>query len=74
MTDDLWSPWKVSRTLTGAAARAEAIRQHVDVQDLLATTLPREVRLILRQFEEALAHELHGENDNKGEIDGQRQA
>jgi hypothetical protein len=61
---DAWSPWKAQRVLLGAAARAEAIRQHVDVQDLLGTTLPHEVRVILRQFEQELAFELHGENDN----------
>jgi hypothetical protein len=59
---------KIDRVLTGAAARAETIAQHVCVQNLLGTTLPRDVRLVLRQFEEALAAELNG----KGEADGSR--
>jgi hypothetical protein len=58
----------IERVLTGSAARAEAIGQHVCVQNLLGTTLPRDVRLVLRQFEEALAEELNG----KGKTDGSR--
>jgi hypothetical protein len=57
---------KVERVLSGAAATAEIIAQHVCVQNLLGTTLPRDVRLILRQFEESLATELKGDiNDGR---------
>ncbi len=62
-----WSPWNVISSLPPHQRRAEAIRQQVALHDLLATSLPQGVRVILRQFEESIAAELSAESSNKGE-------
>lgn len=64
MQTESWSPWKVHSSLPPPMRRVEALRQQVAVFDLLGTTLPPEVRRVLRHFESELATELDGENDN----------
>lgn len=63
MTEDLWTPWRVSSSLPPSLRRVEMLRQQVAVHDLLGTTLPRHIRDELRDFEQRLADELA--NDNK---------
>lgn len=60
-----WSPWS-SRTddTFYSAHRAMLIRQQIAAHDLLATTLPRDFRFALRGFEESIARQLKGENDD----------
>lgn len=53
--------WKVERVLSGGAARAEALRQQVAVEDLLGTTLPAPLRVIMKEFHSQLNVELYGE-------------